>query len=128
MIPPRSGFLRPKDWGQGAMWQLTLDAWALKLAAEGEEAVERYNPQSRLQRHIVRIVRPSDGEKEAKRKMTDRELLEQIMKLLQTMDQHLTLIERNFDHINRNFEMIHQDAKLTQLRFDNIDLKVEFAP
>jgi hypothetical protein len=51
--------------GLGAMWQLTLDAWALKLAAEGEEAAERYNALSRLQRHIVRIVRPSDREKEA---------------------------------------------------------------
>ena len=33
----------------GMMWQLTLDAWALK----GEPLVE-----PRLQRHIVRILRP----------------------------------------------------------------------
>jgi hypothetical protein len=41
------------------MWQLTLDAWVFKSAAEGGEEAERFNAQSRLQRHVVRVVRSS---------------------------------------------------------------------
>jgi hypothetical protein len=35
------------------MWELTLDAWAFKEAATGEK-----NAESRLPRHIVRVLRP----------------------------------------------------------------------
>jgi hypothetical protein len=43
--------------GLAAMWQLALDAWALKFAASSR-IKEGFNAQSRLQRHVIRIVRP----------------------------------------------------------------------
>jgi hypothetical protein len=42
------------------MWQLTLDAWAFKLAAERKERGEESDAQSRLQRHVIRVLRSSD--------------------------------------------------------------------
>jgi hypothetical protein len=40
-----------------AMWQLALNAWAFKTAAEGGDTAERFDAQSRLQRHVVRVIR-----------------------------------------------------------------------
>ena len=39
--------------GLAMMWPLALDAWAIKMAAEGRQD----DAQSRLQRHVVRLVR-----------------------------------------------------------------------
>ncbi|MGH9769723.1 MAG: hypothetical protein ACREAB_20055 [Blastocatellia bacterium] len=36
------------------MWQLALDAWAFKEAVTGEK-----DAQSRLPRHVVRVLRPA---------------------------------------------------------------------
>lgn len=43
----------PPAEGLAMMWPLALDAWAIKTAAEGQQD----DAQSRLQRHVVRLVR-----------------------------------------------------------------------
>jgi hypothetical protein len=43
--------------GFAAVWPLTIQAWMMKSAAS-ENPDEKFDVQSRLQRHVHRIIRP----------------------------------------------------------------------